>query len=75
MKKEQLLRPKIKWGKSILDEHYPEIKKLLNLGVTIPNIRLIINSQLPEDFKLGLSNYYKYTIKKGLHQVSEKIKD
>ena len=75
MRRQQLVRPKIQWGKSILDDHYEEIKKLLDLGVTMPNIRLIVNSQLPEDFKLGLSNYYKYAIKKGLHQVSEKIKD
>ncbi|WP_069477637.1 hypothetical protein [Sulfurospirillum halorespirans] len=69
MENVQLVRPKIKWGKSILDDHYEEIKKLIDLGVTIPNIRLIVNSHLPEDFKLGLSNYYKYAIKKGLRQV------
>lgn len=68
MEKEQLVRPKIKWGKSILDNYYEEIKKLLELGVTIPNIRLIINSKLPTDFKLGVSIYYKYTTKKGLYK-------
>lgn len=68
MNKKQLVRPKIKWGKSILDDHYEEIKKLIELGVTIPNIRLIINSKLPTDLKLGVSIYYKYTAKKGLYK-------
>lgn len=68
MNNQQLMRPKVEKGKSILDQHYEEIKNLLDIGVSIPSIRLIINSKLIDDLKLSLSMYYKYIEKKGLYK-------
>jgi hypothetical protein len=56
---------------SILDMHADEIKQLVTIGVSVPNITKIINSKLPEFVHFSEAGIRSYIKRRGFVPQTE----